>query len=143
MLRRANLSQLLDQITKMLEMTNAAKKNDSPLPPGIEERVSELERIVSEFCTLSERMFKSAGYQQGELESLVKESKGIEERDQRTLQRAAQLQQEAGKTYFNLSLAMQVAKTVGNLRSEDPKKRAQERQKRFGRVGGRKGWTPM
>ena len=145
MLRRPDLGQMLDQISQMLATTRAklSKLPLTELPPDTLERVNELETMVSQYVDLSERLCISLGYQKGDLESILKDPSRFKESDQRTIARATQLQAEANKTYHNLSLLMQAVKKIGNMRSLDPKKRSAERAKKFGRVGGRKGWTPM
>ncbi len=145
MLRRPNLGQMLEEVSKMLETTRSkiSKMPATEIPPDTMERVNQLETMVSQYVELSERLFTSIGYKKGDLEAILKDPSRFKEGDQRTMARAAQLQEEASRTYHNLTLVMQAVKKIGNLRSEDPKKRAAERVKKFGRVGGRRGWTPM
>ena len=144
MLRKPNLVSLLDQITQILEMKSKIKdKLVAELPPDIEQEVAEMEKFVNEFAAVSEQLFKSLGYKPGELEALLQDPSRLEARDQAVIQRAGKLKTEASATETLLGTALEAAKKIGNLRSDDPSKRAQERKKRLGRIGGRKGWTPM
>lgn len=145
MLRRPNLGIMLDQISRMLETTRKTLTSlpSKEIPAGTIERVNELETMVGQYVDLSERLFVSMGYKKGELEAIVKDPSRFKESDQRTIARASKLKEEASSTYHNLSLIMQAVKKIGNLRSDDPKKRSAERAKKFVRIGGRKGWTPM
>lgn len=144
MLKRASMTLLLDQINRMMDTPSRQRaKPNSPIPPNVQERLNELEKTVSEFVDLSEQMFAKYGYQKGDLEALLRNPGVFQQSEQRVLQRAAQLKEQATSAYHNLSLAVQAVRKMGNIKSEDPAKRKQERQKRFGRVGGRKGWTPM
>ena len=143
--RRPDLGRMLDQITEMLETTRAklSKLPAKEVPLETIERVNQLEAMVGQYVDLSERLFVSLGYKQGQLASILKDPSGVKESDRRTIERAKNLKAEVTYTYHHLSVIMDTIKKIGNTRSDDPKKRAAARAKKFGRMGGRKGWTPM
>ncbi len=143
--RKTALDMVLDHLEEVLRLTRDGKLPDKPLPKDINKQVDELERVVSEFTQLSERLLKELGVSEQESQRVMREGpKHLSDGDARTLKRSSSLLSEARQKYAKLGFIIEAAKRRGDIDLGKGKKATgQARKKKFRRVGGKRTWMPM
>lgn len=146
MAEKSALQVVLEQVKRLLQDAEDKKLPTGDLPNGIKERLNDLERVVSEFTDLSEKLLRKMGASPDEIaHAMAHPSKHLNESDAATLKLGNELMQKARRKHAQLSFVLKAVKARGatNLRTGKDLILGKSRQKKFRRVGGKDSWMPM
>lgn len=149
--------QIFDQVVNILEL--AVSKADQPprerVPSDLYNRLNKLERDVDLFCkmnrdiiikTRKEAMQRSSSDNLPEVQPMTKEEEKIIKRAQKLLQDAEKkrLEMERARNELkNPEIRKESAPKSQKTLDDEEKAAAQERRKKFKRVGANKKWKPL
>jgi uncharacterized protein YoxC len=143
---KSALQVVLEQVKRLLQETEDRKIRGGPVPAEVKEQVADLEKIVSEFTDLSEKLLQRLGATPQEIQMATsRPSSHLSEEDAKVLQTGNTLLQQAKRKYAHLSLLMRAVKSRGevNVNTGKSKVIGKARQKKFRRIGGKDSWRPM
>lgn len=128
------LHQFFDQVAEILAMIQKKKVEtaSAELPPGIKEKLIEIQLAIQLFCITHEKIMEDAERPPKQIP--------VSERDQRLLDYAQKLKKEADDLKQEFSIKSVIAKQREKTQGKGAKK---ERKKKFDQLGGRKDWKPL
>lgn len=145
MREKSALQVVLERLKEVLEISEEKTIPTSPLPTGVKERVADLEKVVSEFTDLSEKLLRKMGATAQEIAPTSKQNNFLQEQDLATLQLGNELAQRARRKYSQLSFILRAVKSRGQINLNTGKETflGKARRKKFHRIGGKDHWKPL
>lgn len=137
---------LLEHFQQLMRQTDDRTLSDAPVTQNLLDSVDELEKVVSEFKSLSDQMLQALNVTPQELREVQNEPPAsLNPTDAATLRLGQQVYHEACRKYAQLSTLLQAIKTRGQASPQSGKSQSvgKARQKKFRRVGGRDKWMPL
>ena len=139
------LEQLLEQMT---ELTNFVYENKSilpkKLPEDIEKQLSSLEKNVEFFQKSTQKALEEGGENQETLEAIIKSPPShLSRKEKSIIKRSKTLKKEVVTLEKQYAKQAKLLKTQKKRHGKKGSLTSKERQRKFKRLGSKKGWKPI
>lgn len=134
------LDDFLDKVEELIQKVEKSNFTEGEIPKEILEQLGFLEHVVDNMVHANEATFKELKISESHIVGAIEKTQALESSEKKTMKRVDKLKKDAKDMQRKFSLGATMNK---ELKTHTKQGKVAARRKKFRRMGGKEGWTPL